>query len=53
MFQRISLYWELSELSPVWIANASGLPVTGPAPIWLISRTIASTIWAVSTSWGR
>ena len=32
MFQRISLYWRLSELSPVWIANASGRPVTGPLP---------------------
>ena len=31
MFQRTSLSWELSELSPVWIASASGLPVTGPA----------------------
>ena len=30
MFQRISLYWPLSELSPVWIASASGAPVTGP-----------------------
>ena len=36
MFQRISLYWLLSELSPVWIANASGLPVTGPRRISLI-----------------
>ena len=30
MFQRISLYWQLSELSPVSIANSSGSPVTGP-----------------------
>ena len=45
MFQRTSLYWELSELSPVWMASASGLPVTGPTPIALISRTIASAIW--------
>ena len=32
MFQRTSLYWQLSELSPVWIANASAWPVTGPTP---------------------
>ena len=44
MFQRISLSWELSELSPVWIASASGLPVTGPAVIWLSRRTMASAI---------
>ena len=30
MFQRISLYWQLSVLSPVSIANSSGSPVTGP-----------------------
>ena len=30
MFQRISLYWLLSELSPVWMASASGAPLTGP-----------------------
>ena len=29
MFQRNSFCWQLSELSPVWIANASGVPLTG------------------------
>ena len=53
MFQRTSLSWELSELSPVWIASASGLPVTGPAVISLMRRTIASAIWPESISWGR
>ena len=53
MFQRISLYWELSELSPVWMAKASGWPVTGPAPISLSSRTIASATWADRISCGR
>ena len=53
MFQRISLSWELSELSPVWIASASGLPVTGPAAIVLSWRTIASAIWPESISCGR
>ena len=53
MFQRTSLYWELSELSPVWIARPAVCPVTGPRPIALISRTIASAIWPESISWGR
>ena len=53
MFQRISLYWVLSELSPVWIAKASFLPVTGPAAIALISRTMASATWPLRTSCGR
>ncbi len=53
MFQRISLSWELSELSPVWIARSSVRPVTGPTPMALISRTIASAIWPDSISWGR
>ena len=50
MFQRISLYWLLSELSPVWIASASGVPLTGPAPILLMRLTIDSATWALSTS---
>lgn len=53
MFQRTSLSWELSELSPVWMASASGLPVTGPAAMALSWRTIASAIWPVSISCGR
>ena len=53
MFQRSSLSWALSVLSPVWIAKASGVPVTGPTPTWLTARTIASATWAVSVSWGR
>ena len=53
MFQRISLSWELSELSPVWIASASGLPVTGPAATLLSWRTIASAMWPESISCGR
>jgi hypothetical protein len=53
MFQRTSLSWELSELSPVCSAKASGAPVTGPTPTRLTARTIASATWAVSTSWGR
>ncbi len=53
MFQRISLNWELSELSPVWMASASGRPVTGPIPILLISRTMASAIWPDRNSCGR
>ena len=42
MFQRISLNWQLSELSPVSIANDSGSPVTGARLIALIARTMAS-----------
>ena len=53
MFQRISLSWLLSELSPVCSVKASGRPVTGPTPISLIARTIASATWAVSISCGR
>ena len=53
MFQRTSLNCELSELSPVWMASASGLPVTGPLPIALISRTIASAMCPDSISWAR
>jgi hypothetical protein len=53
MFQRISLYWQLSELSPVSIANSSGSPVTGAREIALTARTIASPTWAVSISCGR
>ena len=53
MFQRISLSWLLSELSPVWMASASRFPVTGPRAILLIRRTIASATWPVSISWGR
>ena len=53
MFQLISLNWELSELSPVWMASASGAPVTGPVPMPLIWRTIASAICPESISWAR
>ena len=53
MFQRTSLYWQLSELSPVSIANSSGSPVTGPFLIALIARTMASPTCAVSISCGR
>ncbi len=53
MFQRASLYWELSELSPVSRANSSGSPVTGPTLTALIARTMASATCAVSISWGR
>ena len=53
MFQRTSLSWELSELSPVWIASANGLPVTGPEPIRFTVRTIESATWPVSISCGR
>ena len=53
MFQRTSLYWQLSELSPVWIAKARFWPVTGPRPTRLTARTIESAIWGVSISCGR
>ena len=53
MFQRTSLYWQLSVLSPVSIANSSGRPVTGPFLMALIARTIASPTWAESISCGR
>ena len=53
MFQRISLSWQLSVLSPVSIANCSGSPVTGPLLTALTARTIASPICAESISWGR
>ena len=53
MFQRTSLRWLLSELSPVCRVNASGRPVTGPTPMRPIARTIASATCAVSISCGR
>ncbi len=53
MFHRTSLRWELSELSPVWIASASVRPVTGPVASPLTARTIESAIWPVSISWAR
>ena len=53
MFQRISLCWQLSELSPVSIANSSGSPVTGARVIALTALTMASATWAESISWGR
>ena len=53
MFQRISLSWLLSELSPVWIANCSELPSTGPAPSALTARTMESATCADRISWGR
>ncbi len=53
MFQRTSLYWQLSELSPVSIANSSGSPVTGAVFTALMARTMASPTWALSISWGR
>ena len=51
MFQRNSLSWQLSELSPVWIAKASGAPLTGPCFALLTARTIASAVCRVSISW--
>ncbi len=53
MFQRISLYWVLSVLSPVLTAKASGAPYAGPTPISLIRRTIASATCTESISLGR
>ncbi len=53
MLQRTSLYWQLSVLSPVSIANSSGSPVTGPLFTWLSARTMASPTWAESISCGR
>ena len=53
MFQRTSLYWQLSELSPVWIAKENGVPVAGPFFCALTACTIASATWAESISWGR
>ncbi len=53
MFQRTSLYWQLSELSPVSIANSNGSPVTGALETALSARTIASPTWAESISWAR
>ncbi len=53
MFHRVSLCWELSELSPVCSANDNGMPVTGPVLTALTARTMASATWAVSSSWGR
>jgi hypothetical protein len=53
MFQRTSLYWQLSLLSPVSIANRSGSPVTGPFLTALTALTIASPTCADSISCGR
>jgi hypothetical protein len=47
------LYWQLSELSPVSIANRSGSPVTGADRTAFTARTIASPTCAVSISCGR
>ena len=53
MFQRTSLYWQLSALSPVWIAKENGRRVAGPRWSALIVCTMASATCAVSISWGR
>ncbi len=53
MYQRISLYWQLSELSPVSIANEKGMPVAGPFFWALTAWTIASATCAERISWGR
>ncbi len=53
MFQRNSFCWQLSELSPVWIANANGVPLTGARLHPLIARTIDSATWSVSISCAR
>ena len=53
MFQRVSLNWQLSVLSPVSIANCSGTRVTGPHLTAFTARTIASPICAESISCGR
>ncbi len=53
MFQRTSLNWQLSALSPVWIAKDNFLPVTGPRPILLMACTIASATCVVRISCGR
>ncbi len=53
MYQRVSLYWQLSELSPVSIANEKGTPVAGPFFWALTACTIASATCAESISWGR
>ena len=53
MFQRVSLCWQLSELSPVWIANENGVPVAGPFFCVLTAWTIASATCAERISCGR
>ena len=54
MFQRSSFSWQLSALSPVWMAKSSGRPLAGaPSANVLIFRAIESATWVVKISCGR
>ena len=54
MFQRTSFFWQLSALSPVWMAKSNGRPVAGAAgAMVLILRDIESATWVVKISCGR
>jgi hypothetical protein len=53
MYERSSLSWQLSVVSPVTTVNASGAPETGPAASPRTARIIASATWNVNSSWAR
>ena len=53
MYQRSSLYWQLSQLSPVTTANDSAWPQAGPPVSALTARTAASPTCTESISCGR
>jgi hypothetical protein len=52
MFQRTSLHWLLSALSPVWIARSSCSCVIG-LTVLRTCFTISSATWGMSPSCGR
>jgi len=53
MYQRVSLYWTLSTMSPVRMVKAGGSPSIGPCPMLRTARTPASTSCVLSISCGR